>query len=183
MSVVFAIIFFAAVSDAPARDFLTDREINRMQNVQDIDRRTDIFMDAAALRLRTAQDRFEGKESKPGDAMEFYSQEDMLDDYYKIMDRVMLVVGDAFEYPRQRENVNIKRTLNTLKSKSPDNLERLSVLKKLAGEKQRSDLLNRIDRAIDITEGIIDGAEEGLAILAEREKEEERRRQELLRRR
>ena len=153
-----------------------------MQNNQDIDRRTNIYMEAATLRLRTAQERFDGKESNPGDAMEFYSQEDMLDDYYKIMERVMLIIDDAFESPRRRENINIKRALNTLKSESSGNIERLLALMKLAEEKQKDDLWKRLGRAVDITEGILDGADEGLSQIAEREKEEERRRQELFRR-
>jgi hypothetical protein len=143
-----------------------------MQNTQDIDRRTVIYMDAAILRLNSALDRFEGKESVPGDAMEFFSQEDMLDDYCKIMDRVMLVVGDAFESPRRRENINIKKALNTLKSESPNNLKKLAALMKHAEEKQKKDLWIRVSQAIDITRGVLDGSEEGLSILAEREKEE-----------
>ncbi|MDR0841983.1 MAG: hypothetical protein LBP68_01020, partial [Acidobacteriota bacterium] len=54
-----------------ARDFLTDQEVEMMQNVQSIDKRTGIYMEAASLRLVTAQDRFDGKESTPGDALEF----------------------------------------------------------------------------------------------------------------
>jgi hypothetical protein len=167
-----ALLIFAMLPGAFARDFLTEQEIKRMQNTQDIDRRTNIYMDAALLRLRTAQDRFDGKESVPGDEMEFFSQEDMLDDYYRIIDRVMLIVGDAFESPRRRENINIKKALNTLKSESSDNLKKLAELMKLAGEKQKEGLRNRVNRAIDITGGLLDGAEEGLAIIAEREREE-----------
>ncbi|MDR0310448.1 MAG: hypothetical protein LBJ21_02565 [Acidobacteriota bacterium] len=170
LTVVFALLFYPLLSGAWARDFLTDQEITRMQKTQDIDRRTDIYMAAATLRLRSAQDRFEGKESEPGDAMEFYSQEDMLGDYYKIIERVMLIVGDAFESPRSRENVNIKKALNKLKSKSSDNLKRLFTLQKLAEEKQKEDLWHGINRAIDITGGVLDGAEEGLSALAKRER-------------
>jgi hypothetical protein len=182
MSAVFALLFSMALPGAWARDFLTKQEITRLQNTQDIDRRTRIYMDAAALRLRAAQDRIEGKEPKPGDAMEFLNQEDMLDDYYKIMDRLILIIDDAFGSPRRRENINIKRALNTLKSESSGNLKRLLALMKLAEEKKKEDLRNRVGRAVYITGGILDGADEGLSQLAEREKEEERRRQELLRR-
>jgi len=173
---VLVVLFFATVSGAAARDFLTDKEITRMQNTQDIDKRTGIYMDAASLRLRTVSDRFTGKESEPGDAMEFYSQEEMLDDYYRIMERVMLVVDDAFEFPRRRENINIKKALQTLKSESSDNLKRLSALMKLTEEKRKEELRNRVNRAIDITGGVLDGAEEGLSILAERERQEKARR-------
>jgi hypothetical protein len=173
---VFVLLLFAVVPGACARDFLTDTEITKMQRTQDIDKRTGIYMDAASLRLRAALDRFEGKESEPGDAMEFYSQQDMLDDYYKIMERVMLVVGDAFESPRRRENINIKKALQTLKSESSGNLKRLSALMKLAEEKRKEEVWDKVNRAIDITGGVLDGAEEGLSILAERERQEKARR-------
>jgi len=170
---VFLLLFLMALAGAWARDFLTDKEIEKMRNTQDIDKRTGIYMDAASLRLTTALDRFEGKESEPGDAMEFYSRQEMLDDYYKILDRVMLIVGEAFESPRRRENINIKKALQALKSESSANLKRLSALMKLAEEKDEEELWNGINRAIDITGGVIDGADEGLSILAAREKEEE----------
>jgi len=169
-------LFFMTLSGAWARDFLTEQEIRRMQNTQDIDRRTEIYMTAAALRLGTALDRFNGKESEPGDAMEFFSQEDMLDDYCKIAERIMLIVDDAFESPRRRENINIKKALNTLKSGSSDNLKKLSALGKLAEEKRKEKLWDLVNRAIDITGGLLEGAEEGLSILAERERELERER-------
>ena len=172
VSVVFALLFFAAGQGAWARDFLTVREIARLQNTQDIDKRTKIYMEAASLRLSTAQERFDGKESEPGDAMEFFSREDMLDDYYKIMDRVMLIVDDAFESPRRRENINIKKALQTLKSESTENLKKLFALKKLADEERKKELLDRVNQAIDITGGVLDGAEEGLSILAERERKD-----------
>ena len=174
MTAVLAFMFFAAFSGAWARDFLTDQEIARIQNTQDIARRADIYMTAASLRLGTAQYRLEGKESEPGDTMEFYSLEDMLDDYYNILDRVMLIVGDAFESPYRRENIDIKKALNTLKSSGSDNLKQLSALKKIAEEKQRNEFWNRVNLAIDITAGLLEGAEEGLSILTERERNEAR---------
>jgi len=168
---VLAVVFFAAADGALARDFLTEQEIALMRKNQDIDKRTGIFMNAAALRLNTVLDRFEGIESKPGDALEFFSQEEMLDDYYKIIEHVMLVVRDAFESPRRRENVNIKKALQTLKSESPQYLEKLAALKIFAGEKQKKNLLNRLSQAIDITEGLLEGAEDGLLSIAEQERE------------
>ena len=169
---VFALWFLTAVPGVSARDFLTEREITKMKNTHDIDKRTGMYLEAASLRLRTALDRFNGKDSEPGDALEFYSQQDMFEDYYKIMERVMLVVGDAFESPRQRENINIKKALQTLKSESADNIKRLSALIKLVEEKRKEELRNCVNMAIDITEGVLDGAVEGLSILAERERHE-----------
>jgi len=130
-------------------------------------------MNAASLRLRTVLDRFDGKDSKPGDALEFYSPQDMLDDYYKIMDRIMFVVSEAFESPHNRENINIKKALQTLKSETSGNLKKMTELMKFAEEKQNEELWNGVNSAIDITKGVLAGADEGLSILSEREKKEE----------
>ena len=175
---VFALLLFAPLSDARARDFLTEIEITQLRNAPNIDKRTDIYMDAALMRLRSVQDRFEGKESEPGDAMEFYSQQDMLDDYTEIMNRVVLIVGDAFEMPHHRENTGIKRALNILKSKCSESFNRLAELRKNAEKKQLKSLLNNINHTIDVINDILDGAKEGLALLAEREKENEKKRRE-----
>ena len=155
-----------------ARDFLTDQEIRLMQNVQPIDKRTGVYMDAAAVRLQTAKDRFEGKESDPGDALEFYSQEEMLEDYYQILEHVMIVVDEAFDEPRRRENINIKKALQNLKSAMSRNLGRLAALKRQAEGKKKEELWNRINSAIDITDGIRDGADEGLSRIARQEAED-----------
>ena len=171
IAIIFTLLFFAAASGAVARDFLTAQENVLLQKNQDIDKRTGIFMDAAALRLGTALDRFEGRESEPGAALEFFSQEEMLDDYCKIIDNVMLVVGDAFESPRRKENTNIKKALQTLKSESSGNLKKLAVLKNFSEEKRKKELLNRVNQAIEVTEDLLDGAEEGLAKLSGRERE------------
>ena len=88
----------------------------------------------------------------------------------------MLIVDDAFESPRRRENINIKKALNTLKSESADNIKKLSALRKLSEEKQKERLWDLVNRAIYITGGLLEGAEEGLSILAERERKEAERR-------
>jgi len=171
--IVAAFLFFTVVSGTWARDFLTEKEITKMQDTQDVDKRTSIFMNAASLRLQTVLERFNGKDSEPGDALEFYSPQDMMDDYYKIMDRIMLVTGDAFESPRLRENINIKKALQTLKSESSGNLKKLAKLMQLAEEKQNKEIWDSVNSAIEITRGVLDGADKGLSILAEREREEE----------
>jgi hypothetical protein len=101
----------------------------------------------------------------------------MLDDYHEILEHVMLVVADAFDAPRRRENVNIKSALKKLKSEMTRNLERLAVLKRHAegngaGMKGNEELWNRVNRAIDITGGVLDGADEGLSRIADREAKE-----------
>jgi hypothetical protein len=78
-----------------AREFLTDKEIERIQDAQRIDMRVKIYMEAAELRLKTAEERLMGKEPIEGDPLEFFSPDDLLDAYYRILKSVMFNLDDA----------------------------------------------------------------------------------------
>jgi hypothetical protein len=80
---VFLILIPAAFSTA--KEFLTPQEIAKIQDAQEIDKRVKVYLEAAALRLKTISDRLAGKESVAGDPLEFFSLEDMLDGYYRIL--------------------------------------------------------------------------------------------------
>ena len=64
---------------SPGREFLTDQEIDDVRDAQEIDKRIKVYMQAAAARLKTAEDRLNGIESTEEDPLEFFSPEDMLD--------------------------------------------------------------------------------------------------------
>ncbi len=73
----------AAAQQKPgSKEYLTQDEITKIQDAQEIDQRTKLYMQAAALRLKVAEERLNGKESVPEDPMEFFSVEDMLEGYY-----------------------------------------------------------------------------------------------------
>jgi len=165
--VLCSLLFILIVSgtDADARDFLTDKEIELIQDAQAVDNRTRIYMEAAALRLKTVQDRLNGKESAPGDPMEFFSVEDMLDDYCRIFRSVILIADDAFQNRRRKENANISKALKTLKSESAKRMKELEALKPIAEEKQGKEFIKRVNQAIEITEEAFEGAQEGLSLL------------------
>ena len=145
------ISFFGTASSSPAKEFLTEAEIELIREAQIIETRVKVYMEAAALRLRTAEDRLTGKESEEGDPMEFLSPKDMLSAYYQIIQSVMYNMDDAIENPGRREH-NIGKALKIIKSETERSLKELLILKGLAEEKNRESLLNPIDEAIAITD-------------------------------
>lgn len=151
-----------ASANAAAKEYLTQKEIEQIQDAQELDKRVKLYMDAAALRLKAAEERLYGKESIPGDPLEFFSPEEMIDGYYQIVRSVMLNLDDAFQKPsgdREKLGKALKNLKDTME-RAPKSLE---ILKKMAEEKQQEELWNLINKAIDITVGAREGAELGLS--------------------
>jgi hypothetical protein len=148
--------------ESPGKEFLTSKEIEEVQDAREIDTRVKIYMNAALLRLKSAEDRLVGKESSPGDPLEFFMPEDMLDGYYRILKSVMINIDDASQNPGTHPGA-IQKALKHLKSSTEAAAEELQILKKLAEEKRKEELWNLINNAIEITEGAHEGAEYGLS--------------------
>jgi hypothetical protein len=144
------------------KEFLTSKEIEGIQDTHEIETRVKIYLNAASLRLRSAEDRLVGKETVPGDPLEFFTPEDMLDSYYRILKSVMMNLDDAAQN-RQTDRWAIGKTLKNLKSSTEKAMEQLQILKKIAEEKRKEELWNLVNKAIEITEGAHDGAEYGLS--------------------
>ena len=154
-------IFFTALS-SPEKEFLTQKEIAKIQDAQEIDLRIKIYMGAAALRLKAAEERLTGKEPEEGDPLELFTPEDMLDGYCRILKSVMYSLDDAFQKPGpDRERVG--KALKVLKGSTEEMLKELEVLKKIAEEKRKEELWDLANKAIDITNGAHEGAEYGLS--------------------
>jgi hypothetical protein len=149
-----------------AREFLTEKEIEAIQDAQRIDARVKIYMKAAELRLKTAEERLTGKEPAEGDPLELFSPEDLLDAYYRILRSVMSNLDDADQKPGP-EQAYVKNALTTLKDATENGAKELSVLKRLAEEQKKELLWNLVNKAIDINDGAHEGAEYGLAKEAE----------------
>jgi len=144
------------------KEFLTPKEIEKIQDNQEIEKRVPIYLEAAALRLQVAQERLTGKESEPGDPLEFFTVEDMLDGYYAILRSVMMNLDDAVQRPGA-DSGKLGKALKELKSQTEMAGKELDVLRKLAEEKRLEGVWNAVNRALDITEGAHQGAEEGLS--------------------
>jgi hypothetical protein len=147
---------------APAKEFLTPQEIAKIQDAQDIDARVKIYLAAAALRLKTAAERLGGKESTPGDPLEFFSVEDMLDGYYQILRSVMLNLDDASAKP-STDPKKIQAALKDLKSATEVAVRQLDALKRMAEEQRREEAWKLVGKAIEINNGAHEGAVAALA--------------------
>ena len=145
-----------------SKEYLTQEEITKIQDAQEIDARAKLYLEFAALRLRVAEARLWGKESAAGDPLEFFSVPDMLEGYYRIVRSLMISLDDAYQKPHiERERV--VKALKSLKESTGKALEDLEVLKKFAEEKKLEDVWNLAEQALDITRGAREGAELGLA--------------------
>ncbi len=145
----------------PAADYLTDSEIDAIRKNQEIAPRVKLMLRAASLRLTSAEARLTGQETEPGDPMEFRTPEDMLDDYYRILNSVMLNLEDAVQkFPPDRGG--IRKALKHLRDIMKNSIAELEILEKMANEKQEAELLRLISRAADISNGALEGAEEAL---------------------
>jgi hypothetical protein len=159
-------VSFVRMSPAfPEKEFLTDKEIAAIQDAQAIDVRVLIYMDAAKLRLKAAEDRWVGKESPEGDPLEFFTPEDMLDGYNRILKSVMTNLDAAFRQgvPEQEK---VRRALKTLKESTEAMSRELEILKKLTEEKKKEESWNLTNQAIEITQNAHAGAEYGLSKLS-----------------
>lgn len=144
------------------KEYLTEDEITKIQDAQEIDLRTKLYMQAAALRLKVAEERLNGKESEPGDPMEFFSVEDMLGAYDQIVRSVMISVDDAFQKPGG-DRAKVVKALKSLKDGTDRALKDLEIIKAIAEEKKLEDVWNLTNQALDIARGAYEGAELGLA--------------------
>jgi hypothetical protein len=146
----------------PRKEYLTAKEIEKIQDNQEIDKRVRIYLDAAALRLKTAEQRLNGKESEPGDPLEFFSVPEMLDGYFQIMRSVMLNMDGASQNPGVDKG-KIEKALRSLKESTERSSKDLAALKKIAEDKKLEDVWNLVNQAIDITNGAHEGSTDALA--------------------
>jgi hypothetical protein len=177
LSLLLLLISMVVIASAvPAKEFLTDREIEKIQDNREIDVRVKIYLDAAALRLKSAEDRLVGKEPDAGDPLEFFTPEDMLDGYFRIIKSVMTNLDDAASHKPMLFNgksdssedpkdwqKRIGKALKNLQISTESAATQLQILKKLAEEKKKEELWNLLNNAIEITSGAREGAEFGLS--------------------
>jgi hypothetical protein len=161
-----SILFMSPLSPAGhAKDFLIDREIELLQNTQSVATRTRIYMDAAALRLKTMKDKLSNKEYEAGDPMELLMPEEVIDAYCKILRSVQLIMGYAVEAPNRRGHESAAKALKTVNEETKKALTELSVLRKMAEEKESIPLSDSINDAMDITTDLLKDADEKITRL------------------
>ncbi len=163
-------LIMAAIADTvaiaypavPAKEFLTEKEIERIREAQEINERIKVYLAAAALRLKAAADRLYGKEPPERDPFEFFSPEDLMDGFYRILRSIMFNLDEAFQKPGS-DRQKIRSALKDLKEATEKAAKDLEILRKLAEEKQKEELWELVNRAIDINRGAHEGAASGLS--------------------
>jgi hypothetical protein len=144
------------------KEFLTEQEIDAIQENQEIAPRTKLYLQAATLRLVSAEARLNGQEPEPGDPLEFQTPEDMLDGYYQILQSVMTNIDDAFQ--SRRPNVEgIKQALKYLRFRIGNDLTKLELLEKTAVARKRDEIVRLVRRAVEIAKGADADAKEALS--------------------
>jgi hypothetical protein len=146
----------------PAKEFLTEEEVELIQIKQEIDPRIKSYLAAALLRLESAEARMLGEETLPGDPLEYFTPEDMLDGYYKILNSVMVNLDDANQ-KATRDSNGLRKALKELRKRSKEALKRLEYLEKLAKEQDKKEMVQLIQRAVEITQGAQEGADYALS--------------------
>lgn len=152
----------AGASARPAREFLTEEEIELIQIKQEIHPRIKKYLSAAALRLKSTEARLRGEETLPEDPLGYFTPEDMLDGYYRILKSVMANMDDANQRANSDGN-GIRKALKELRKRSKESLRQLEYLEKLAQEQDKKELLRLIHRAIEITNSAYEGADYALS--------------------
>jgi hypothetical protein len=145
------------------KEFLTDKEIDTIQLHQEIHLRVKFYLEFAESRLKTAEARLNGVESVAGDPLEFFTPEEMVDGYYRILRSVMMNLDEAYQKSDPRDRPIVRRALKNLKVSTENALKRLEILKKIAEEKKMEELWNMVNNAIDVTNGAHEGAELGIS--------------------
>ena len=149
-----------------SKEFLTPKEIEKIQDALELDKKIKVFLDAAELRLKVAEERLRGQESAEGDPLELFSVEEMLDGYYRILRSVMFTLDEAFE--RRPDPERLPKALKGLKDRTEKDAKSLDILKKIAEDKKLEEVWNLVNKAREIADGARDGAETGLTRFAKR---------------
>jgi hypothetical protein len=153
-----------SVPSRPKKEFLTEEEIAAVRKAQEIDERVKVYMQAATLRLKSSEDRIKGIESTEGDPLEFFSTEELLEGYYRIIDSVMMNLDAAYQNPKS-DQAKIRQALVLLKAQTENAEKALEAMKQMAEKMNKEELWNLADKAIDITKSVREGADYGLSKL------------------
>jgi hypothetical protein len=162
IAVVAVLCSIPFASGSSTKEFLTPKEIELIQTNQEIQVRVKHYLDFAMTRLRAAEERLSGKDSDEGDPLEFFTPEEMVDGYYRIINSVMMNLDDAFRKSDKLGQKKVFSGLKALRSSTESSLKQLEILKKIAEEQKKEELWNAVNKAIDITNGAHEGAVEGL---------------------
>ena len=148
---------------ALGREFLLNKEIDQIREAQEIDRRTELYLQFAALRMTTLKDRMKGIESKEGDPLEFYSIADLIYAYGRCIKAVESNLDEAVTFKRT-DPKRLVKALNLLKDFATKSLPDLEVASQFAVAKKDEPLYKSVQSALEIAQAAIEGSTEGLKL-------------------
>lgn len=156
-----ALVVLLLPSAISGRELLTGKEIEQLRLYRELDKRVEIYLKAADLRLDTLRQRLAGQESKEGDPLEFQSTLDLLEGYISAMRSIMANIDEAVGYKKEFGRELVK-ALEKLKESSEKYQPRLEEILKEAAKRKDQQLYRQAERAIELTRGAAEGASIGL---------------------
>lgn len=158
-----ALVVLLLPSATSGRELLTGKEIEQLRLYRELDKRVEIYLKAAELRLDTLRQRLAGQESKEGDPLEFQSTLDLLEGYISAMRSIMANIDEAVGYRYKKEfGRELVKALEKLKESSEKYQPRLEEILKEAAKRKDQQLYRQAERAIELTRGASEGASIGL---------------------
>jgi hypothetical protein len=146
---------------AYGRELLSEKEIEQLRDHQELDKRAELYLKFAALRLDTFKERAKGIESKEGDPLEFHSLADLITGYTKCVNALQDNIDETITY-KKYETRKLIQVLRKLKAQAEKFDPQLKEALSYAISKKDEPLYDRVNEALETTKSAIDGAKEGL---------------------
>jgi len=159
----------AAAQGLHTLDRFTEEEFSRIQEARTLEDRVKVILKIAENRLDEIDRRRKGEEWEEDEPnpLEFYSYDDLLFAYNRAMSAAMNSIDDDFERGLSRMD-EIEGALKVLDKKAEDFASRLKELETLIRERKSLDLAMQLNKAEELTDTAIKGAQSGLESIRKR---------------
>ena len=150
------------------QEWLTDGEIEKLRERQELFKRVEFYIEAVELRIQAAEDRMEGKSTKEGDPFEFHSPVDLIKGCQMALRSTMLNIEDQVTYKKAAQ-AEITKALKKLKKSTESFLPRFKKILDTSLEKRNEPLARITHECIQFSDSAIKGASQVLEKLKNRE--------------
>lgn len=151
------LLLWAGDANAQKRDHLTEQEADWVREMQEIDKRVEVFVKAADRRLlllTTPNAIQTKKEEEKWGPLPTGTKIELLQDYKHIYEEVMEKLDDAFE--RDKKNPLLPKALKKLKEAAEHQLSQLRALApQMTSKKEQDALAEAMEEAETATKGTI----------------------------
>jgi hypothetical protein len=144
-------------------DKFTESEFSEIQMAQELEKRTEVFLEIAESRLGEIERRIQGTEweDEEPNPLEFYLYEDLLHAYARAINGVMINIDDKVEQGRTSDK-EIRKSLQKLLDKIEEFAPRLEKMEDLVRKERDMDLLHKYREALKKSDQAYKGAKFGL---------------------